>query len=151
MIESENASEKSRPDRQPCIAMPGPLRSKTEPAGMRPRPRSVNPEHAALGGAAPGRPPQRGQNVRPQSRGVNGRTAVAANGELPMSCRRPGSVIRLQALCHEGRPCLGRLPTTTWTIETGMDDEIQAVRGVLLGVLSGALFWIAMYVAIVIL
>jgi hypothetical protein len=32
-----------------------------------------------------------------------------------------------------------------------MDDDIQAVRGVLLGVLTGALLWIATYVAIVIL
>lgn len=32
-----------------------------------------------------------------------------------------------------------------------MDDGIEAVQGVLLGALTGALFWIAMYVAIVIL
>jgi hypothetical protein len=67
-----------------------------------------------------------------------------------MSSSRHGSLIN-QEIRYEGRPRLGLLPTDTSTVEARMEDEIQGVRGVLIGVLTGALLWIAMYFAIVIL
>jgi hypothetical protein len=108
----------------------------------------VNPERAALGGAAPGRPLQKAQRGGRCATPTGG--LLSANGELPMSSHR-GSAINPQAICYEVRPSLGLLPTTTRIVEGRMDDGIEAVQGVLLGALTGALFWIAMYVAIVIL
>lgn len=124
---------------KPYITVRGPTHSTTEPAGMRPRPRSANPERAALGWVASGRPAERGQNVLRQTRDVSGATALSADDGLPHGSSN-------QEIRYEGRPRLGRLPTDT--VETRMDDEIQGVRGVLIGVLIGALLWTAMYFAI---